>query len=84
MTVYAPETKDCDSANIKRGLVNLLEFYDFNTKTISKISEFSSSGNCSELVTTNTQTDNEVTLVTKLTDVQSNCTSKWTQILKKS
>ena len=31
LAVYAPETKDSETANMKRGLVNLLRFYDSNT-----------------------------------------------------
>ena len=65
MTVYAPETKDCESANIKRGLINILEFYDSNAKTISKISELSSSGNCSETVHTESDSDTQVNLLRK-------------------
>ena len=70
MTVYAPETTDCETANIKRGLINILEFYDSNAKTISKISELSSSGNCSETVITESESDTEINLI-KTTDLSS-------------
>ena len=75
LTVYAPETKDCESANIKRGLINILEFYDSNAKTISKISELSSSGNCSETVHTESESDTEVNLVRTL-DFSKGCQSE--------
>ena len=71
LTVYAPETKDCESANIKRGLINILEFYDSNAKTISKISKLSSSGNCSETVDTESESETEVNLLRR-TDMREN------------
>lgn len=76
LTVYAPETKDCESANIKRGLINTLEFYDSGAKTIKKISEYSSTGKCSEWTNTESETATEVNL-NRMTNLESNCTSGW-------
>ena len=77
LTVYAPETKDCETANIKRGLINTLEFYDSNAKTISKISELSSSGNCSETVYTESESDTEVNLLRRTVDVEQQYSSSF-------
>ena len=75
MTVYAPETTDCESANIKRGLINIPEFYNSNAKTISRISGLSSSGNCSETVSTESESDVEVNLLRR-TELYK-CPRKW-------
>jgi len=76
LTVYAPETKDCESANIKRGLINIMEFYDSGAKTIKKISDKKgSSGECPEVSNKESETATSVDLV-RLTNLESNCTNQ--------
>jgi len=74
LTVYAPETAECESANIKRGLVNILEFYDSDSKTIKKISKEGSSGKCVQIDTPESETDTTVNSL-RFSSIDSNCSS---------
>ncbi|KAI1309104.1 hypothetical protein HDE_00338 [Halotydeus destructor] len=74
LTVYSPETIECESVNIKRGLVNVLEVYNEQSKTFTRISTKSSSGQCREIETKLSEKSG-ITELNRFISLAGNCSS---------
>lgn len=61
LKIYAPETTDSESSNLKRGLVNVLEFYDSEGQKMVKLSgSKGSTGSCAAIDNPQTNPDANV------------------------
>ena len=74
LTLYEPDTVESDTANIKRGLVSILEFFDSETKSVSKVANQGSSGRCQEIETKEGEKDATVDSL-RFSNLETNCSA---------
>lgn len=74
LTLYEPDSVDSDTANIKRGLISILEFYDSETKTVAKVANQGSSGRCQEIESKEGEQESTVDSL-RFSNLETNCSA---------
>lgn len=74
LTLYEPDSVDSDTANIKRGLVSILEFYDSESKSVSKVAKMGSSGRCQEIETKEGEQETTIDSL-RFSNLENNCSA---------